>query len=122
MSTLELRRRLRAYHEEFWRVAAERDRIEAEHWATVRDESIPIHVHLARPMFPELPDYPPFPEECLDMTCGAKTRAGTPCKRRDIFANGRCKLHGGASTGPRTKRGKRKSARNGRRPKKKRSP
>jgi|GEM_PF-2401939 len=37
--------------------------------------------------------------------CGAKTRAGTPCKRY-ARANGRCKLHGGLSTGPKTTKGK----------------
>lgn len=46
------------------------------------------------------PAYSPFPEELRDLTCGAKTRAGTPCKRRDLFRSGRCKLHGGLSTGP----------------------
>lgn len=40
-----------------------------------------------------------FPPECRDMTCGAQTRAGTPCKRRDLYRSGRCKLHGGLSTG-----------------------
>ncbi|WP_371823652.1 HGGxSTG domain-containing protein [Novosphingobium sp. CECT 9465] len=49
------------------------------------------------------------------MECGATTRAGTPCKRRDIYRSGRCKLHGGLSTGPRTAKGKRRSARNGKR-------
>ena len=33
--------------------------------------------------------------------CGAKTRIGTPCRRRPISGKKRCKLHGGASTGPR---------------------
>ncbi len=42
--------------------------------------------------------------------CGAKTRAGTPCKRRDFYLNGRCKLHGGLSTGPKTLEGKKRSA------------
>ena len=37
--------------------------------------------------------------------CGAKTRAGTPCRRpagwgTDHVGEGRCKLHGGKSTGP----------------------
>lgn len=36
--------------------------------------------------------------------CGAKTRAGTPCKGQPI-PNGRCRMHGGASTGPRTQEG-----------------
>ena len=48
-------------------------------------------------------------------TCGARTRAGTPCKRRDLYRSGRCKLHGGLSTGSRTAKGKRRSARNGKR-------
>lgn len=39
-----------------------------------------------------------------DLTCGAKTRAGTPCKQKagwgtDHVGEGRCKLHGGKSTG-----------------------
>jgi hypothetical protein len=49
------------------------------------------------------------------MICGATTRAGTACKRRDLYRSGRCKLHGGLSTGPRTAKGKRRSARNGER-------
>ena len=68
------------------------------------------------PEFPPEPEYPPFPEECRGMTCGARTRAGTPCKRRDLQINGRCKLHGGRSTGPRTPEGKRNSALNGFKP------
>lgn len=38
--------------------------------------------------------------------CGAKTRSGTPCKRYGNKTNGRCKLHGGRSTGAKTKEGK----------------
>ena len=44
--------------------------------------------------------------------CGAKNRRGEPCGRRDLFPNGRCRLHGGLSTGPRTAAGKAKSAMN----------
>lgn len=44
-----------------------------------------------------------FPEELRGLTCGAKTRAGTPCKRRDLYLSGRCRLHGGLSTGPKGK-------------------
>ncbi len=52
--------------------------------------------------------YPPFkcaplPDELRGLTCGAKTRAGMPCKRRDLYASGRCRLHGGLSTGPKGK-------------------
>jgi len=63
----------------------------------------------------------PFPAEFRDMTCGAKTRAGTPCQQKAIFANGRCKWHGGCSTGPKTEAGKQRAALNGNRPKQKRS-
>ena len=38
--------------------------------------------------------------------CGAKTRSGEPCKRFGNKLNGRCKLHGGRSTGAKTKEGK----------------
>ena len=36
--------------------------------------------------------------------CGAKTRKGTPC-RAPAMPNGRCRMHGGKSTGPRTPEG-----------------
>ena len=36
--------------------------------------------------------------------CGAKTRGGTPC-RTAAMPNGRCRMHGGKSTGPRTPEG-----------------
>ena len=36
--------------------------------------------------------------------CGAKTRRGTPCQC-PAMPNGRCRLHGGLSTGPKTPEG-----------------
>lgn len=36
--------------------------------------------------------------------CGAKNRQGSPCRRAPM-PNGRCHLHGGKSTGPRTAAG-----------------
>ena len=36
--------------------------------------------------------------------CGARTRRGTPCKG-PAMGNARCRMHGGASTGPRTPEG-----------------
>jgi len=42
--------------------------------------------------------------------CGAKTRQGTAC-RGPAMANGRCRMHGGASTGPRTPEGLERSRR-----------
>lgn len=45
--------------------------------------------------------------------CGAKTRKGTPCQAPAVWLpgepaprNGRCRLHGGLSTGPKTPEGK----------------
>ena len=37
--------------------------------------------------------------------CGAKTRRGTSCQAPAKQPVGRCRVHGGASTGPRTKDG-----------------
>lgn len=55
------------------------------------------------------------PDELRDLRCGAKTRAGTPCKMQGLFRSGRCKLHGGLSTGPKTEAGKAKAAQNAKR-------
>lgn len=43
--------------------------------------------------------------------CNAKTRSGRAC-RALALPNGRCRWHGGMSTGPRTEEGKRRSALN----------
>ena len=42
--------------------------------------------------------------------CGAKTRRGTACRRPAIKRNGRCRLHGGQSKGPKTAEGRAKIA------------
>lgn len=43
-------------------------------------------------------------------TCGAYARTtGKPCQAKLLFKGGRCKLHGGLSTGPRTAEGKRRA-------------
>jgi len=102
MNTNDRRRRWRQHWKEVEHVHQERERVLGEQsFLSPRIQS-------------SLPDYPTFPEDLADLTCGAKTRAGTPCKRGDLYENGRCRLHGGPSTGPITKRGKRKSAKNGR--------
>ena len=50
-----------------------------------------------------------------ELRCGAKgKRTGRPCPMRDLYGNGRCKWHGGLSTGPKTREGKARSASNGR--------
>ena len=38
--------------------------------------------------------------------CGAKTRSGHPCRKPALKRKRRCRLHGGASTGPKTVEGK----------------
>jgi hypothetical protein len=40
--------------------------------------------------------------------CAARTRTGKPC-RSPAMENGRCRMHGGASTGPRTAAGRERS-------------
>lgn len=57
-------------------------------------------------------EHPHFPEECIDMVCGAHTKAKGICQAKELYKNGRCKLHGGLSTGPKTIEGKRRSALN----------
>lgn len=37
--------------------------------------------------------------------CGAKTRAGKPCRQAAMRGRMRCRMHGGASTGARTAEG-----------------
>ncbi|MCF7970828.1 MAG: hypothetical protein K9L22_06650 [Methylococcaceae bacterium] len=59
------------------------------------------------------PVYPAMPEDLRDLRCGAKTRAGTPCMLNSLYGNGRCKYHGGLSTGATSKEGKAKVAKNG---------
>lgn len=64
---------------------------------------------------------PAFPQECRGMLCGAKTRSGAPCRNDGtLYPNGRCKFHGGLSTGPKSIEGKARSAKNSRH--KKRTP
>ncbi len=40
------------------------------------------------------------------LTCGAKTRKGTPCQCKALLRGGKCKFHGGMSTGAKTPEGK----------------
>jgi hypothetical protein len=55
----------------------------------------------------------PYPEICRGMKCEAKTRSGRPCRNDGTnYGNGRCKFHGGASTGPVTPEGKKRVSMN----------
>lgn len=119
MSDDDKRKRLRAHYAECDAVRAERDAIALAEYEQLVDALSPWRGKWSPT---PLPPYPPFPEELRGMTCGATTRAGTPCKMVAIFRNGRCKLHGGLSTGPRSTRGKAKASANGLMPKRKRTP
>ncbi|MFZ4217851.1 HGGxSTG domain-containing protein [Enterobacter ludwigii] len=57
---------------------------------------------------PQRYEWQSWPEHLRAIPCGATTRAGTPCKMTTIYRNGRCKLHGGKSTGARTKAGRKR--------------
>ena len=51
----------------------------------------------------------------FNKTCGARSkRTGQPCQLTSVYSNGRCKFHGGLSTGPRTIEGKTRSSMNAR--------
>lgn len=53
-------------------------------------------------------------EPFMDLRCGARSkRTGKPCPQKGLYACGRCRWHGGLSTGPRSEDGKRRSAANG---------
>ena len=61
----------------------------------------------------EMLDYKPRTPRSKRPRCGATTRKGTPCQARAVWdldrdrpVNGRCRCHGGLSTGPRTDAGR----------------
>jgi len=118
MSSPELRRKWRWYFAECKRINREYE----SRCYEIKREWLEHRFFLTRKTltYPPRPETPLFPDELKDLTCGARTRAGTPCKRRDLYISARCRLHGGLSTGPVTEEGKRRSALNGKMPKRKR--
>jgi len=44
--------------------------------------------------------------ELRNKPCGARTKAGLPCRRKGLGKGGRCPNHGGLSTGPRAPEGR----------------
>ena len=48
-----------------------------------------------------------FGQDWQGKRCLAKTRKGTPCQSPAFKHNGRCRLHGGRSIGPKTEEGRR---------------
>lgn len=91
----------------------EQDRLRQlwRHHCTAHDEAFKQWADAGHPWDTKL-NMPPLPDELRGLTCGAKTRAGTPCKLASLYNNGRCKFHGGLSTGPTTDAGKRRAAAN----------
>jgi len=125
-STPETRKRLKDHYRECeritadWRQAHERWERENRRQVRITKRNIEVVNTLPEPKYPSLP---PFPDECLYMTCGARNRKGLPCGNIDLYPNGRCKFHGGASTGPTSELGKWRSSVNGfLRKRKKRTP
>jgi hypothetical protein len=50
-----------------------------------------------------------FGRKKLRQICGARNRRGEPCQCKLLLRGGRCRFHGGLSTGPRTPDGKARS-------------
>ncbi len=115
MTDDERRKEFKAYTKEWRRVDCLRNKILREHsrreWQSYSNTTAPGSWNPMLP--PSLPEYPTRKPWMDSLTCGAKTRAGTPCKITAIYGSGRCKLHGGLSTGPTTPEGKAKAAKNG---------
>lgn len=93
-STPALRKLWRSYHEECSRLSRA--------YSAAQQRYIKSSGMTERPRFS---GYPSFPDELRGLACGAKSRKGQPCKRTDLMLNGRCKFHGGLSTGPKTMEG-----------------
>ena len=66
----------------------------------------------ARPTYPDLIKPNNFWKDNV-LCCGARFRSGNLCED-EALENGRCRRHGGMSTGPRTEEGKQRVAQNSR--------
>lgn len=109
-STKEQRQRYKSYWAEVARVDAKRRQLEMEYAAKAAEYIINYGM---RPPRPQLPPLPGLPVDLQGLVCGGKSRrTDKPCQSREIFTNGRCKWHGGLCTGPKTAKGKAKSAQN----------
>jgi hypothetical protein len=90
------------------KAADERRRREAEEARRKRDSETPKLHAVPGQRRGQLRNGNPTGDYGAAPRCGAHTRSGTSC-RQPAMANGRCRFHGGLSTGPRTAEGLRNS-------------
>jgi hypothetical protein len=111
ISPEELRRRHKVFWKEYLRVEALRRELMLTGAKRRANHFFEHGVWLPVPV---LPSWPEYPQECEGMTCGGKgrRRSGQPCQSRELYPSGRCKWHGGASTGPKSPAGKAMTATN----------
>ena len=112
MASDDARRLWREHIAEWTRVQTLREAIEDAHAVAGSVSTVRGRSRLVYAPDPVLPELPTFPDVLRGLACGARTRAGPPCKRTDLGRSGRCKFHGGWSTGPRTKTGKARARQN----------
>jgi hypothetical protein len=104
---------LKAHHAECERLHALREQIEREHRSRMVQHLLTHGCYPRSVRRPVLPAYPELPLSPDALVCGGKSRrTGQPCESRAIYANGRCKWHGGLCTGPKTAAGKARSSLN----------
>ena len=102
-----------------WSALGAPSRIPAVQWADkTGPQEVDVAAHAKREMTEVLPGHGPTGRlrngnpsgnPHLAPRCGARTRAGTAC-RAPAMRNGRCRMHGGASTGARTAEGRQRCA------------
>lgn len=99
----ELRKRYKLYCKQYNKITEKNDNAEKKYMLLLELRSKGVKVEISKPVYIPTPH---GSQDFFDLTCGAKTRAGTPCKLKILYDNGRCKFHGGLSTGAKTKEGK----------------
>lgn len=87
-----------------------------EHLRTLRARGVAVGPLLGDELDPEPGDtrrgIPADYDGSNPLLCNARTKSGKSCRAMGLPGSGRCRWHGGLSTGPRTAEGKVASARN----------
>ena len=89
--------------------------LHARYVAAMRAHKRACRIARARGQYELSPGWPRWPDlaQFEGLRCGARAKSsGKPCRLTEIYSNGRCKFHGGCSTGPKTAEGKAASSRN----------